>query len=189
MKPRIYSVFFTIILLIASGCKTRNEIGKEKADLRAVSESKAQVETFSDVATVQRIVQLDNSNEALFGEVNRMVISPNGDILIGDFSVTHGVYRFSNTGIFKGKISRRGQGPGEYEMLQSFSVMKNGNLVLAGTRKLLVLTPEGQLVTEVKTADMIFSEVVCVEEKIFVRLFWMPALKKIVVISLCMIKT
>lgn len=101
-----------------------------------------------------RMVTLEAHNEALLGSIDRVVVDPDtGDLLVSDRSVSHRVYRFNSAGKYLRSYGKRGQGPGEYESLMTFTLMGNGEVAVFAQGKRLLFEADGTLLLEREHRD------------------------------------
>lgn len=106
---------------------------------------------FKDLFINNRYIQLETTEESLFGTITKIYISKNR-IYILDQVKTRGVFVFDKNGNFINKISRIGNGPGEYGIITDFLVQENEKKItlLANGRKLVFLDLDGNFISERK---------------------------------------
>jgi hypothetical protein len=97
-----------------------------------------------------KFIRLDNSSECLIGEIQK-VIFYDGSYYIQD-NAASSIFVFDETGKFKFKIFRKGQGPGEYVQI-THMLMDYGNrriLIYDVTmRKMIYYTLDGEFIKEI----------------------------------------
>lgn len=96
-----------------------------------------------------RIGRSEGPSEYLFGGIVGIVQHPDGTIFIADRQVLT-IRRYDAAGNYLHDIGREGQGPGEFQVLQSIQLLPDGNLVAWDPRgrRVTVFTPEGDWVSD-----------------------------------------
>lgn len=96
-----------------------------------------------------RIGRSDGPGEYLFGGIVGIVQHPDGTVFIADRQVPV-IRRYDASGTYMHDIGREGQGPGEFQVLQSIALLPDGNLVAwdPRARRATVFTPDGDWVSD-----------------------------------------
>ena len=116
---------------------------------RAVKPMLVQADGLAQLGSYSRFVALETHPEALLGAVTSVKIDPvSGDLLVADSRVTHALYRFDEQGSFIRRYGAHGSGPGEYETLFSFEILKQGRIAIFAAGKALLFEADGTLLRE-----------------------------------------
>lgn len=119
------------------GLKTIHvEVGNIRTDVK-----------LSEFAEAQ-IIPLPTSDDLLIGNISRIRTSEKF-ICISD---GNGIYRFSHSGDFLGKIEKKGQGPDEYTRINDFVIAEDGNVWILpnGKTSLMLYSWDNRLMKEIK---------------------------------------
>jgi hypothetical protein len=114
-----------------------------------------------------RYVPLETSEECLIGHAYKTLIR-NDKIYIADFHTAMALFVFDMDGKFLFKISRRGQGPGEYVSFFDFDIQTNGDIYIFDQhrKKILIYSPAGEYLREIYS-DFYFSDFCLVNNKMY----------------------
>jgi hypothetical protein len=99
-----------------------------------------------------RYVPLETSEECLIGHAYKTLIR-NDKIYIADFYTAMALFVFDMDGKFLFKISKRGQGPGEYASFRDFDIQTNGDIYMFDQhrKKFLIYNSAGEYLQEIKS--------------------------------------
>ena len=114
-----------------------------------------------------RYVPLETNDDCLIGDIDEVQIR-NGKIYIADFDKAMALFVFDINGKFLYKISKKGQGPGEYISMYGFDIHKNGDIYIFDPfgKKILIYSIEGKCLSEINF-DYYFKDFCLVENKIY----------------------
>ena len=129
MKRRINAggaLLVALSVVMLCGCSSA---GKQAAETEEglpvinLSENVEQVSALnlSDAVEHVDIVRLETTDQSLIGRMVDLIVTSN-DIWIYSYNDDQRVYRFSRDGKFRNAVGKQGQGPGEYNRLNSFYV-------------------------------------------------------------------
>jgi hypothetical protein len=112
-------------------------------------------------------IPLETSDECLIGTADKALIRDN-KIYVADFDHSMALFIFDMTGKYISKISRRGQGPGEYLSFKDFDIQTNGEIYIYDNsgKKFLIYNPEGECLREI-AVDFYFLGFCLVDDKIY----------------------
>ena len=138
MRRIRYAFYLTFILLLS--CNQRQQ--------ERVASHTQSVHSLDALGSYTKAVALETHENALLGSITKVEVDPNtGDILVADTFVTHKVYRFSSKGRFLRAYGGKGEGPGEYQRLFTFTLHKS-RVALFSLGKRLLFEADGRLVLE-----------------------------------------
>lgn len=138
---RLTALLLSLVLVILS-CTSQLPVSQ-------ITSNKNQAHDLSNLGQFVRMVPLETHKDALLGEINEVAICPHsGDILLSDTRIGNTVYRFSAQGKYIRKYGEKGFGPGEYQKLVTFTVLKNGNVAVFSLHKRLLYQADGTLIVE-----------------------------------------
>ena len=135
-KMKKISIFCACIGLITSGC---NNTGKMDATTgfptKTIQWELRKDFEIKDIVKDIHYVILEDSPESMFYEIDKLIIK-NDRIYVLSIGPIHELLTFDIEGNFLYKISRQGNGPGEYTRFINFTVDKNNNVfVLCLTKR------------------------------------------------------
>ena len=132
MKNRF--IVILIIVLSFSSCKKNNQEQSVSVINVSFSNMKESV-NLSDFGS-STLVSLETNDSALIGNIAKIITTKN-NIYISD---NNSLFEFSSDGKYLGKISKQGNGPGEYISISDFQINQDGNAwILSKTNKHLNL--------------------------------------------------
>jgi hypothetical protein len=114
-----------------------------------------------------RFVPLETTDECLIGYANKILIR-NNKIYVADFRKAMALFVFDMNGKYLFKISRRGQGPGEYISFYDFDIQTNGDIYMFDqhTRKILIYNQAEEYLREINS-DYYFSNFCLINNKMY----------------------
>ena len=92
-----------------------------------------------------KIGALDGPEEVTFGAISHVAVADDGSMHVFDGQAV-ALRKFDSTGTFVGTIGRRGQGPGEYQMLIGAHFLGDGRLALydGNNSRISTYSPSGE---------------------------------------------
>jgi ribosomal protein S17E len=104
---------------------------------------------FQDIFINNRYIPLETNEESLIGNITKLYISTDR-IYVMDQIKTRSLFVFDKNGNFKYKISRIGNGPGEYMIISDFFVDEQTKKItlLANGRKIIQFDYNGNFISE-----------------------------------------
>jgi len=125
-----------------------------------------------------KFVPLETTDDCLIGNADKVLIK-NQRIYIGDFSKAMALFVFDINGKFIHKISKRGQGPGEYLSFRDFDIHNNGDIYMFDIfgQKLLIYNSEGSYLREIKF-NYNFESFYLSINNIFLSVLWSKDVEK-----------
>lgn len=128
MKNTVIILIFFSLNCIGPNAKQKNERLKnpqiETIDLNGQLESKTSEHTLSEAIETLDLVPLEMTKSSLISDIKNIIITTKY-IFILDNKI--GICRFDRTGKYLNKIGKRGEGPGEYQYIESIQVDKKIN--------------------------------------------------------------
>ena len=111
-----------------------------------------------------KIIPLPTSDDLLIGNISR-IRSSGKSICISD---GNGIFRFSHTGEFLGKIEKKGQGPEEYARINDFVIAEDENVWILpnGKPSLMLYSWDNRLVKEIKIESSYSSTIYRMGDKL-----------------------
>jgi hypothetical protein len=134
-------------------CKNKNQTNGMKSNdtiLVSLDMDKNETIDFTEYIDSIRFIRLDNSEECLIGKIQK-VIFYEGRYYIQD-NKAGSIFVFDETGKFQCKISKKGQGPGEYVEISRLLIDYNKKQILiydVASRKMLYYTLDGKHIKDV----------------------------------------
>lgn len=127
--------------------------------------------SFDEIAKIDRVIKLESSSEGLLGFIDHVVYDKDHSrIYVGDYNATGAIKVFSTNGKYLKNISQKGQGPGEFRSrLQSFSMLKDGTLVVLTTTHLQRFDADGKLIREIALPKFMPLHMEAIGQDIFVN--------------------
>ena len=130
MKNTVIILIFFSLNCIGPNAKQKNERLKnpqiETIDLNGQLESKTSEHTLSEAIETLDLVPLEMTKSSLISDIKNIIITTKY-IFILDNKI--GICRFDRTGKYLNKIGKRGEGPGEYQYIESIQVDKKNQLI------------------------------------------------------------
>lgn len=136
-----------IFTLLICSCQTKqNEM---EAQYKIDISSEIQGGEFQDIFINNRYIPLETNEESLIGNITKLYISTDR-IYVMDQIKTRSLFVFDKNGNFKYKISRIGNGPGEYMIISDFFVDEQTKKItlLANGRKIIQFDYNGNFISE-----------------------------------------
>ncbi|MCL2561993.1 MAG: 6-bladed beta-propeller [Rikenellaceae bacterium] len=142
----LFFAAFAVFVLTVSGCKNNRHTGEGEF---VVYRSGGKDLLSSGVIKSVTLVPLETTDKSLIGAWGQVALADNGDYYVVDQQQS--VYRFDAQGRFLSSFGRRGQGPQEYERINSFSFDDAGNpIIYSGENSAAYyFTREGEFVKRV----------------------------------------
>ena len=146
MKTKYY--LFILIALCLFSCGGKNH-QSNKLETISINGNIRQALNLSSFVDTIEFIPLETNNENLIGEVDR-IIYRNGKYYL---RTTHGMQNgklsvFDNAGKYLWGLNKRGQGPGEYEELDDFSLTDSGNIVIPTYKRIITYDSIGHFLSE-----------------------------------------
>ncbi len=138
-----------LFVLLAICCFKLISCGNSSEEISFSIENK-QINHFSEIGRIEKVMKLESSYDALFVEANRVRIDKDGHLYILDQFSQESVFHFDDKGNFLNKYGQLGQGPGEYNALDGFDIDSVGKVVLLSTFKLIKFEKSGEFLSEKK---------------------------------------
>jgi len=159
-----FSLLFLIIIIFSCSNRKFNDSSTVGYAITIDLES---VERVSLKIGNIRFVPLETTDDCLIGVADKVLIR-NNRIYIADFSRAMALFVFDMNGKFLFKISRRGQGPGEYISINDFDIQDNQDIFLLDPfgKELLVFDSEGKYQHNVNF-EFAFRNFCLIENKIY----------------------
>ena len=149
VNDRVRVAAVTALTLISWSCEPQGEghggIQRTQLGDTLLVHSRAPIHT--DTATLREIARIgvgDGAEDQMLNGVSAFTELSDGSIAVADDS---GLRRFSSDGQFVELIARRGQGPGEIELVTGMAVTPDGALLASdlGNRRINIYRPGGAL--------------------------------------------
>jgi len=146
MKTKYY--LFILIALCLFSCGGKNH-QSNKLETISINGNIRQALNLSSFVDTIEFIPLETNNENLIGEVDR-IIYRNGKYYL---RTTHGMQNgklsvFDNAGKYLWGLNKRGQGLGEYEELDDFSLTDSGNIVIPTYKRIITYDSIGHFLSE-----------------------------------------
>jgi hypothetical protein len=130
----LFRVPFTLFLiLIFAFISPDVTYSQTKTDLK---EKIKKAKTFEDIFKLEKTFKLEPTKDSYVARVNALLVSKKGDVIVNN--VGRGganVFIFNKNGKFIKEIGKKGDGPGEYQMPQSFTQDNEGNIYVLDQMK------------------------------------------------------
>ena len=144
--------FVLLILLFVAGC-TAPSTEKHSGIPVTVPLSKGNNPILlSNIADSLHYIQLETIDECLIGGIKK-IYAVGDKLIIFDRDITKSIYFFERDGTFINKISRIGQGPGEYVSITDIAIKEEDEEIIIWdirTRKLLVYNFDGTFISNIE---------------------------------------
>ena len=126
---------------------------------------------------------METSDDCLIGNAHKVLIK-NERVYISDFSKAMALFVFDLNGKFIFKISKRGQGPGEYISFRDFDVNSKGDIFMFDLfgKKILTFNSEGKSLGEFSFTYN-FESFFVAEDRIYLSSLWGVGGEKISALS------
>ena len=164
--------FLVIVLLsFTFSCRKSNSYSASKEEAQIVINIDS-VQLVSLKIGETRYVPLETSDDCLIGNVDKVLIK-NEKIYISDFNKAMALFVFDLNGKYILKISKRGQGPGEYISFRDFDVNSKGDIFMFDVfgQKVLIFNFEGKSLGEF-TFKYNFESFFVAEDRIYLSSLW-----------------
>jgi hypothetical protein len=158
--------FFSLFLLFLSSCTEKDSSSDIFQNVPLIINVDS-VKSDSLRLSGLRYIPLETSNECLIGHAYKVLIRDN-KIFVADFHQSMAIFIFDMTGKYLSKISKRGQGPGEYISFNDFDIQTNGEIYIHDNsgRKFLIYNQEGEYMREI-AVDFYFLGFCLIDDKIY----------------------
>jgi len=135
MKTKYY--LFILIALCLFSCGGKNH-QSNKLETISINGNIRQTLNFSSFVDTIEFIPLETNNENLIGEVDRIIYRNRKYYL----RTTHGMQNgklsvFDKVGKYLWGLNKRGDGPGEYNELNDFSITDRGNILIPCYEKII----------------------------------------------------
>ncbi|GHS93853.1 hypothetical protein FACS1894207_1000 [Bacteroidia bacterium] len=137
--------FFSILsILLIQSCVRQESANDPFKDVPIVIDIDAVKSPPLKLAHIQ-YVPLETSEECFIGHASKTLIR-NNKIYVADFNKVMALFVFDMNGKYIFKISKRGQGPGEYISFNDFDIQNNGDIYMFDQhqKKILIYNSEGK---------------------------------------------
>ena len=158
MKHVYLFLAFSVFLSCQSNKKQQTDIVEEAEELPVINLSqnieRCEFIPLSEAVEKIDIVFLDNSDKALFAEINQIEVTET-DIWISAFRDQR-IFRFDRNGKFLNKVGKVGQGPGEYTRRAYFGVndQEKKIYIMSTVSGVLVYDFEGNFIEKLSSLGM-----------------------------------
>jgi len=155
MKTKYY--LFILIALCLFSCGGKNH-QSNKLETISINGNIRQTLNFSSFVDTIEFIPLETNEENLVGEVTRIIYRNRKYYL----RTTHGMQNgklsvFDKVGKYLWGLNKRGDGPGEYNELNDFSITDRGNILIPCYEKIIKYDSIGTFLSEHRT-DLFFKE-------------------------------
>jgi len=146
MKTKYYLFILIALCLFSCGRKSHQD---NKIETISINGNIKQTLNFSSFVDTIEFIPLETNEENLIGKVNR-IIYKNGKYYL---RTTQGMINgklsvFDKAGKYLWGLNKRGQGPGEYEELDDFSLTDSGNIVIPTYKRIITYDSIGHFLSE-----------------------------------------
>jgi hypothetical protein len=135
------SFLFITLLVVACGNKQKAKDLSEGSKGYQIIDSTILVDPInttvlnaSEIVDKIEYIQLETKEECIIGRISKIYILDQ-KIFISDSEITYALYCFNNNGAFIFKISRKGNGPGEYIEISDFVVTEKEIIIYDGRKQ------------------------------------------------------
>lgn len=142
-------ILLVIIVVIFSGKDSRTSVSETAVGIAWNCDSDDEIR-LSDIADTVSLLPLETTKQSLIGEVSKLVSGKDAFYIL-DKNYMSGIFVFkSQTGQFVCRIGKVGNGPGEYNRIDDFSLDENQQVIyaLCDKNKIITYTLSGDLVAE-----------------------------------------
>lgn len=139
---KYFRLFFALLL----GACSSSQKGEHNIDniVLKLSETDTKINLSEFVDSIAYI-PLETNDQSLLGDINRIIVTENGDYLIADKEIASEVFVFDSMGHFLHKIGKRGKSPSEYIKLEDISYYNQSVYIWdSGNRKILEYSLNGE---------------------------------------------
>jgi len=140
-KLKKLSFLFITLLMVACGNKQTAKDLSEGSKGYQIFDSIVLVDPInthvlnaSEIVDKIEYIQLETKEECIIGRINKISILDQ-KLFISDSEITYSLYCFNNSGEFIFKISRKGNGPGEYIDISDFIVTEKEIIIYDGRKQ------------------------------------------------------
>jgi len=148
---KIKLLFLLIITFFLYYCnKNGYELKSRDIDFKSISITKSKTKNILDIGKIKKAVKLETKDNSLIGNIDKLICDKNGDFYIADYDSGKRILRFDKKGDFIRSYGKIGQGPGEYNSIESFALDSESNLFLLGNYKLIKFNKNGKLLKEIR---------------------------------------
>lgn len=153
MERKISIIVILLLSELLSRCGNPiNTVEIDNSNVMAVSisESKLDRNHLSDVFTIDKLIQLDISDNSIIGNINGLIVTETRIYILDKDQMK--ILAFDSSGKFIGEINRSGKGPFEYIYIGDFDY-HNGNLYISDPTvdKMIVFDEDLKPVEEFRT--------------------------------------
>ena len=147
------AVFCVGLLLFISSCANHDDYGMMPERSYRIDIDRPGTFNIDDYAKFSRLIRLETTAESLIGEISKIQIMWNEDILILD-KLSENLFMFDSAGNFIKTIGRKGNGPNEYAEISDFEFdEEQGNIYIYDRLKhrFLLYNSAGEFIKELQT--------------------------------------
>jgi hypothetical protein len=188
MKINLIKILILISVIFIAGCYSGENRVLDKVEVISYDSLKIEKNTYNnleDCGKIAKTVKLETIEDSLIGSVDRIIIDPQTeDILILDYRSRKKVLRFNSQGKFLRSYGKHGQGPGEYNEIENFTINSNGDVIILSSTKLIKFSREGHYLTEIRT-HFYAKYIECIDDNLYIpvlRYSRSPKVKKDILI-------
>ena len=138
-------IFFVYTILISCNSNDRSEI-----PIISVDVYQDEPLSLSEISEDIKAIELETTDESLIGGCGRVLVSDDYILFLDVTRFEYKIFLFDRSGKFLRQISRKGQGPGEYSVIQDITADFKNNRIYISTGNLMCYDFEGNFIHEVK---------------------------------------
>lgn len=162
-------LFLTVLLccFIFISCSNKNSqdiifVGEKDFSIKEI-----QIDHILDIGQIEKIIELETSEDSLFAIADCIRIDNEGHIFLLDKSSQQTLFRFDQKGKFLNKYGIRGQGPGEHQTIEGFDFDSRGHVYLLTVFKLIKYKQTGEFLEEEKI-NLLSGGIKIIRDELFV---------------------
>jgi len=154
-----------LIIPIITGCTGSSfdfiEKDETKIKLHPLQEDKAG--KMSDLFSIEGYVPLETNERSVFGKITKLIVHDQHYFIWDE--ITNSILCFDGEGKFEFDINNEGEGPGEYQFINDFSIDENKIFIHdSQLKKILIFDLKGNFITE-SPIEILFNVFEALEDK------------------------
>ncbi len=143
----VKTVVITLGVLLFFSCSGIEKPDQDRTTIRLEAREADKTVNLSEVVSLEAYIPLSNENDALVGEISKMIVTADHFVIKDDLVMSILIFD-KNDGSLVRKIDAQGRGPREYLNIEDIAVDRQGNIYLLSKTKFIVYDKLGNFRSE-----------------------------------------
>jgi hypothetical protein len=135
--------------LLLFSCSTAERLDEKTKTIQLDYRQNNKTVNLSDVVALEGYIPLSNEDDALVGEISKMIVTSEHFVIKDDLTSSILIFDKNNGSLIR-KINAQGRGLGEYVNIEDITVDRQGNIYLLSKNKFIVFDKFGNFSSEAR---------------------------------------